>query len=373
MSAQPTNPTAGDGREHAIGPGRGHGHDHERSREQHHDHGHSHDHDHSHGHGYGHHDDGTGGRRRGLGRVVARLRPHSHDPADSIDTALESSERGIRAVKISFVALMITASAQVGLVIVTGSVALLADTVHNFADALTAVPLYVAFRLARRPASRRYTYGFRRAEDLAGVFVVAMITLSALVAGWQAVERLVAPRPIHHVGIVFAAGLIGLAGNELVALYRIREGRAIGSAALVADGFHARTDGLTSLAVALAAAGHWAGFERPDPLIGLVISAAIFAVLWGAGRQIYHRLMDAIDPAIVDLVVGEAGAVAGVQGVELPRVRWLGHGLVADLTICVDADQSVVGGHSTAAAVHHRLVERVPHLADTHIHVHPAR
>jgi cation diffusion facilitator family transporter len=306
-----------------------------------------------------------------LGTLYEMFRSHSHDSAESIDRTLESSERGIRAVWISFTALAVTAVAQVGVVLVTGSVALLADTVHNFADALTAVPLYVAFRLSRRPANRRYTYGYRRAEDLAGVFVLAMIAMSAIAAAWQALNRLVDPRPLEHVGVLIAAGLIGLAGNELVALYRIREGTAIGSAALVADGYHARTDGLASLAVALAALGAWAGLERADPIVGLVISAAIFAGLWGAARQIYYRLMDAVDPALVDQIAASVCTVPNVRAVEPPRVRWLGHRLVSDLTITVPADQSVGHGHATAEAVRHRLLHEIPNLADAHVHVDP--
>ena len=222
------------------------------------------------------------------------FRPHSHDAADSIDAALESDQRGIRAVKISFAALMVTALVQLLIVVVTSSVALLADTIHNFSDALTAIPLFIAFRLGRRAANQRYTYGYRRAEDLAGLFVLAMIAISAVVAGWQAIDRLIHPRELEHLGVLFAAGLVGFIGNELVALYRIREGHAIGSAALVADGYHARTDGFTSLAVALGAVGVWAGFDRADPIVGLIISIAIFAVLRGAARQVYYRLMDAV-------------------------------------------------------------------------------
>jgi divalent metal cation (Fe/Co/Zn/Cd) transporter len=117
------------------------------------------------------------------GFLSSLFRPHSHDAADSVDAALESSEQGIRAVKISLVALGVTALAQAVVVVVTGSVALLADTIHNFSDALTAIPLWIAFVIGRRPATRRYTYGYGRAEDLAGVFIVAMIALSAVVAG----------------------------------------------------------------------------------------------------------------------------------------------------------------------------------------------
>ena len=332
------------------------------------DHGHRHA-PHRHQHGGDEHAHPAGSR----GVMSQILRPHSHDAADAIDVALESDRRGIRAVKISFAALMVTAVAQLMVVVVTGSIALLADTIHNFSDALTAIPLFIAFRLGRRDANRRYTYGYRRAEDLAGLFVLAMIATSSVVAGWQAIDRLIDPRPLEHLGVLFAAGLVGFIGNELVALYRIREGRAIGSAALVADGHHARTDGFTSLAVALGAVGVWAGFERADPIIGIVISIAILAVLLGAGRQIYYRLMDAVDPSIVDSIRHEAAHTPGVRAVSATKVRWLGHRLVADITIDVDPTNTVEQGHRVATATHRRLTSRVAHVDDVNIHVHPYR
>ncbi|MDY7106602.1 MAG: cation diffusion facilitator family transporter [Actinomycetota bacterium] len=343
-----------------------HGADHTRAHEGHHGHPHEHhdhgDHEHPHGH------DHRGGIR---GAVAEIFRPHSHDAADSIDTALQASERGIRAVKVSFAALMVTAVVQLAIVALTGSVALLADTIHNVSDALTAIPLFLAFKLGRRPPNRRYTYGYRRAEDLAGVFVIAMIALSAVIAGWEAIDRLVHPRPVEHLATLVIAGLAGFAGNELVALYRIREGRAIGSAALVADGHHARTDGFTSLAVALGAIGVWAGFGRADPIVGLVISVAILAVLRGAARQIYHRLMDAVDPAIVERVHDVASAVDGVRAIAEPRVRWLGHRLAADLDVTVDPELDVRDGHAIAEAVRHALLHRVAHLDEVHVHIDP--
>ena len=309
-----------------------------------------------------HHEHGAGGHLH---------HAHSHDAVDSIDAALESDRRGIRAVKISFAALMVTAIVQLIIVAATGSVALLADTIHNFSDALTAVPLFIAFRLGRRAANRRYTYGYRRAEDLAGLFVLAMIAVSAVVAGWQAIDRLVSPRQLEHLGVLFAAGVVGFIGNELVALYRIREGRAIGSAALVADGYHARTDGFTSLAVAGGAVMVWAGFERADPIIGLVISVAIFAVLRGAARQIYYRLMDAVDPVIVEHISHEAAHTPGVRAVSATKVRWLGHRLVADITIDVDSTKTVDQGHQVATATRRRLTSCVAHVDDVNVHVHP--
>lgn len=301
------------------------------------------------------------------------LRPHSHDSADSMDSALESNARGTRAVRISFVALMATAVAQLGIVAVTGSVALLADTIHNFSDALTAIPLFIAFRLGRRPPTRRYTYGFGRAEDLAGISVVLMIALSAVVAAWEAFDRLLHPQPLEGVWLLVAAGLAGFLGNELVALYRIREGQAIGSAALVADGYHARTDGLTSLAVVLGAGGVAAGFPLADPIIGLAISAAILIVLWGAIRQIYGRLMDAVDPGLVGSVETRARETPGVDAITEVRVRWIGHRLNAELTIDTDPGLTVAGGHEVAAEVTTRLRALVPHLDTVHVHVHPGR
>ncbi len=256
---------------------------------QHHSHD-SHDHHHPHDHG-------RTGRFGSLGAAIRELFvPHSHDAADSIDGALESSAAGIRAVKLSLVALLATAVAQMVIVAISGSVALLADTVHNVADALTAIPLWVAFALGARPATRRYTYGFGRAEDVAGLFVIGMIALSAVLAGVESIRRLTDPVPINHVGLVAAAGLVGFIGNELVAVYRIRVGRQIGSAALVADGMHARTDGFTSLAVLFGAGGVALGFPLADPIIGLIITAAILAILRTAARDVFRRLMDGVDP-----------------------------------------------------------------------------
>ncbi|MFA5774020.1 MAG: cation diffusion facilitator family transporter, partial [Ilumatobacteraceae bacterium] len=204
------------------------------------EHDHDHDHaDHHHPHPHSHHDDDDHDYAHASG-VVGWLKnyfaPHSHDAADSIDDALIANAEGMKALKISLLALALTAAAQVVVVVVTGSIALLADTIHNFSDALTALPLGLAFILARRPATRRYTYGYGRAEDMAGIFIIAMIAVSAVVAAWVAIQRLIHPRDVEYFGMVIIAGLIGFAGNEFAAIYRIRVGRRIGSAALVADG-----------------------------------------------------------------------------------------------------------------------------------------
>ncbi len=300
------------------------------------------------------------------------LVPHSHDTADSVDDALESSAIGIRAVKISLVALGITAVAQAVIVALSGSVALAADTIHNFSDALTAVPLWIAFALGTRAATRRYTYGFGRAEDLAGLFVVAMIALSAVVAGYEAVRRLLHPVQIQHIGWVAAAGLIGFVGNELVALYRIRVGRRIGSAALVADGLHARTDGFTSLAVLLSAGGVALGFPLADPIVGLLITVAILAVLRTAARDVFRRLLDGVDPKLIDTAEAALAARPGVTAVRSLRMRWIGHRLHADAELDVDPGTSLEAAHRIAHDAEHELIHEVPKLSTALIHAYPS-
>jgi len=333
----------------------------------HHDH-HAHDH-----HDHHAHDHGRTGWFGSLGAAVRELfAPHSHDAADSIDGALESSAAGIRAVKLSLVALLATAVAQMVIVAISGSVALLADTIHNVADALTAVPLWVAFALGTRPATRRYTYGFGRAEDVAGLFVVAMIALSAVVAGVESIRRLANPVPINHVGWVAAAGLIGFIGNELVALYRIRVGRRIGSAALVADGLHARTDGFTSLAVLLGAGGVAAGFPLADPLIGLVITVAILAVLRTAARDVFRRLLDGVDPGLVDSAESALAAEPGVTAVRSVKMRWIGHRLHAEAELDIDPSVTLVDAHRIAHDAEHALTHAVPKLSTALVHAYPA-
>ena len=195
-----------------------------------------------------------------------------------VDAAMESSREGMRALWISLVVLGVTALAQAVVVVWSGSVALLGDTLHNAADALTAVPLGIAFTVGRRAPTRRYTYGYGRAEDLAGVVIVLFIASSSVLAGYEAIRRLANPQPVDHLWAVAAAGVLGFIGSELVARYRIRVGRRIGSAALVADGLHARTDGFTSLAVVLGAGGVAAGWQLADPIVGLLITVAIVVV-----------------------------------------------------------------------------------------------
>ena len=304
-------------------------------------------------------------------RLRHLVRPHSHEAADKVDAAMESSAEGMRALWISLGVLAATALLQAVVVAVSGSVALLGDALHNAADALTAVPLGVAFVVGRRSPTRRYTYGYGRAEDLAGVAIVVFIAASSALAAFAAVTRLAHPRPVSNLLAVAAAALIGFTGNELVARYRIRVGRKIGSAALVADGLHARTDGFTSLAVLLGAGGVAAGWDWADPVAGLVITVAIVAVLRQAAREIYRRLMDAVDPALVDQVEQTLRATPGVLGVGQVRLRWIGHQLRAECEVIVDAAVSAVQAHQVAVDAEHGLLHALPRLAAALVHADP--
>jgi cation diffusion facilitator family transporter len=327
----------------------------------------SHD-DHEHGdHHHGDHE--HGGRWDKIRHLVT---PHSHDSADKVDQALESSRDGLRALWISLAVLGVTAAMQALIYVVSGSVALLGDTLHNVADALTAVPLGIAFILGRRVATRAYTYGFGRAEDLAGVVIVLVIAASSVAAAWTAIYRLANPQDMTHIPWVLAAGVIGFIGNEVVARYRITVGRRIGSAALVADGLHARTDGFTSLAVVLAAAGAWLGWRWADPVVGLAITVAIAFVLKDAAREVYRRLMDRVDPHLVDQAEQQLRAIPGVRDVSGIKLRWIGHRMHAEAAVVVDADLSLLAAHEIAADAEHQLTHHVPRLTGATVHVDPA-
>jgi cation diffusion facilitator family transporter len=307
-------------------------------------------HDHQHGHGGEH--------------------GHAHG---AVDPSAATSERGIWAVKWSFVGLFVTAVVQAIVVVLSGSVALLSDTIHNFGDAATAVPLWIAFALNRLGTSRRFSFGYGRVEDLAGVMVVLIILFSAIVAGYQAIERLIHPQPVGLLWAVAVAAAVGFVGNEAVAVFRIRVGRQIGSAALIADGYHARTDGWTSLAVLVGAVGVWLGYPLADPIVGLLIAAAILVIVWQSGKTVFTRLLDGVDPEVIDEIRHVAADVEGVEDVAEVRARWLGHRLRAEVNVAVDAELSVEEGHAIAREVNHRLMHKLRYLDMAVVHVDPVQ
>ena len=274
--------------------------------------------------------------------------------------------------KWSFIGLTVTAVFQVFVFMISGSVGLLADTIHNFADASTAIPLGIAFWLARHGPTRRFTYGFGRVEDLAGIAVIATILVSAIAAAYESIRRLLNPQPVDMLWAVMLAGIVGFLGNEGVAIFRIRVGRKIGSAALVADGYHARVDGWTSLAVVLGALGIWAGYPLADPIVGVLIAGAIFILVWQSARSVLLRVLDGVETATLDAIGHAARHVEGVQDVTDVRARWLGHRIHVDVSVTVPAHLSVGKGHDIAGEVRHQLLHHVEHLGRVNVHVDPS-
>lgn len=296
---------------------------------------------------------------------------HSHDVHEKVDDAMATHERGIWALKISLLGLGLTAVFQVFVVLLSGSTALLADTIHNFGDAATSIPLWIAFALVRRGQNRRFTYGYGRAEDVAGIIIVGLIFFSACVAGYESIRKLIDPQPVTHLWWVGAAAIIGFLGNEAVAVFRIRIGKHIGSAALIADGQHSRVDGFTSLAVLVGAIGVALGVPILDPLIGLAITLAILFIVKDAARSIFTRMLDGIEPAILSEIEGASMQVAGVQGVHSVRARWLGHKIQADLHVTVDRTLTVDDSHEIVDRVERALADRVHAFGGATIHVCP--
>lgn len=301
---------------------------------------------------------------------------HKHSPRHShthgtVDPSILATSKGLWAVKWSFIGLLITAVLQISIVYISGSVALLADTIHNFGDASTAIPLAIAFSLARKKPSKCFSYGYGRVEDLAGVIIVFLILFSAVVAGYESVTRFFNPQPVGHLQAVAAAGIIGCVGNELVAQFRMKVGKEIGSAALIADGYHARVDGFTSLAVLIGAAGVWLGYPIIDPLIGMLITITILKIVFDTSKLVFTRLLDGVEPEVIDKVKNVAESVEGVCEVTDLRVRWIGHRLHAEINASVSPSLSVEGGHEIANAVREKLLDNFSYLSGTTIHVDP--
>ncbi len=362
-------------RDDALDQGHDHGlrHDHSGDADpgNHLQHHHDHDHPHDHGHDHPHDHDHPGGL---LGWLAAIFHWHGHTHSRSelaADEAFVTNQLGIRTVWLALLALGLTAILQIVIVLMSGSVALFADTVHNVGDGLNSVPLLVAFYLARRVATRRYTYGFARAEDVAGILIVLSIAFSAGVVLWESIQKLFNPTPMTDLGWVAAAAIIGFVGNEFVALLQIGVGRRIGSAALIADGLHARVDGLTSLSVLLAVGGSLIGLPILDPIIGILIGVAILFITRDATVRMWYRLMDAIEPEILDAAEAIIRRQPAVLEYRRLRMRWMGHRLHAEVFIAVDAAMSTAESHQIAEGLRHELFHEIPRLAEVVVHIDP--
>jgi cation diffusion facilitator family transporter len=334
--------------------------------DSHRDHAHEAEHEDKDGHSHGGHEHGE--------------KEHGHDHAGgvhghvhgTIDPSITASDRGLWAVKWSFVGLFITTLIQIVIFYFSGSIALLADAIHNLGDGCTAVPLGIAFILGKRKPSKRFTYGYGRVEDLAGLVVVLTILASAAFAGYESINRFFHPKPVGYLWAVAIGAIVGFIGNESVAVFRIKVGKEMGSAALIADGYHARTDGIASLAVLVSATGIYFGYPLADPIIGILMTILILRIVWESAAAVFTRILDGVDPDVPDNIKEQAKQTKGVEDVGEVRVRWLGHRMHAELNVAVGQKLSVEEGHNIANQVRHDLLHKLKFLSGVTIHVDPA-
>ncbi len=328
-----------------------------------HSHGHSHNHDHSHQHS-----------NNPLAKLAMALHlpgfTHDHSHHDlAADRAFLDNRLAVRTVWIALIALGLTTALQVVIYLASGSVALLADTVHNLGDALNSIPLLFAFYIARRAANKRYTYGYGRLEDIAGVFIVISIGFSAAYILYESIQRLLNPLPLANLEWIALASLVGFVGNELVALMQIRVGRRIGSDAMIADGQHALIDGLTSLAVLIAVIGTLIGLPILDPIVGVVIALAIVGITWNAIKAIWYRMMDAVDPHLAEHIEAHALGVDGVLAIETLRLRWVGHRMYGVMKVALPADTALEASEEIVRAIQHEARHVIPQLEELTVEV----
>jgi len=295
---------------------------------------------------------------------------HNHDHG-VVDRAAWSSAEGIRAIKISTFGLAATAAVQFVIAALGGSVALLADGLHNLGDVFTTVALWLAFVAARRAADRRYTFGYARFEDLAGIGIVAIIALTAAGAGVEAWRAMVHPRPVAHLGVSIAAAVVGILGNEIVGEYKIRVGRRIGSVALRADGTHSRIDGFVSAGALVGLIGVAMGYPKADPIAALAITAVIVWVTIGTARGVVARVVDAVEPALIERIETAARAVQGVVDAHDVQARWAGRSLLVNLHISLDAELRLHEAHQIGEEVRHAILHGVDGVSQVIVHFDP--
>ncbi len=335
-----------------------HRHDHN----DHDDHAHAHDdhNDHDDHHGHDDHDDHGGHEHGGHG--------HEHG---QVNAELYNNKIGLRAVQISTAGMLFVSIIQFIIAMIGGSAGLFADALHNSGDVLTTVALWIAFSLSTRAANQRYTYGYYRSEDLAGIFIVLVIIASAAASAVESIIKLTSGTTPTQIYLSMVAAVVGIIGNEALAQYKISVGKRINSVPLIADGQHSRIDGLTSLAALVGLIGVALGARIADPIAGLVITIVIMTVVYSTAKSVLQRLLDAVDPHIVPSIYELASGVPAVEEVNDIRARWVGHTLHVSLNIEVEATMTLAQAHDIAEEVRHRLFHAIKGLSDAIIHTDP--
>ena len=286
---------------------------------------------------------------------------HHRDEGSYADAAAR------RAVIVSALVLGVAAAAEFAASVRGHSAGVLADALHNSGDALTTLVLLAAFAIARRPATRRFPSGFGRVEEVATLVIIVVILITAAAAAFESVGRILSSEGYSNPIAGLAAAAIAVVANFGVSEYKIRVGRRIRSLALEADGLHSRLDGLVSAAAFAGLALAWMGIAIADSLAGIFIALAIIYILTGTVGRLVLRMMDAVDPELIEQITSTAAGVNGVLGVHDVRARWVGRELVAVLHIDCPPSATLAQAHNTAMAVQKEVQKQVPAV---HLDVH---
>jgi cation diffusion facilitator family transporter len=298
--------------------------------------------------------------------LAADVMPMSHPHS----SAHYGNKDAIRAVVVSAVALGIAAVAEISASILSGSASVLADGLHNAGDVMTSFILLFTFALVRRPATRRFSSGYGRFEDVATLLIVVVIIITAAIAAAESVAKLIYPVTYSNIPLSLGAALIGVVANLGVSEYKVRVGRGIGSESLEADGIHSRIDALVSAGAFAGIGLAGLGLTIADPILGILITVAIIFALAGTVKQLYFRMMDAVDPTIIDELTSSATSVPGVLAVHDVRVRWVGRELVAVMHVDMDPKSTLENAHAIAMRVEDAVCHEVP-AARLEIHMDP--
>jgi cation diffusion facilitator family transporter len=288
------------------------------------------------------------------------------DPAASfpLNSAVDDSgerREANRAVAVSAVGLALTGLLEMAIALLSGSVALLGDALHNLSDVSTSALVFVGFRASRKLPSERYPYGYQRAEDLAGIGVALVIWGSALVAGFESVTKLLHHGSTTHLGWGIAAAAVGIAGNQIVARYKLLVGKRIRSATLVADAKHSWLDALSSAGALLGLIGVALGWSWADAVAGIVVTGFICHVGWEVTVDIAHRLLDGVDPEIITTAEAVAVTVPGVKHAHA-RARWTGRTLRIEVEGFLDPDTTVAAADRIGRSVACALEPEIPEM-----------
>lgn len=287
--------------------------------------------------------------------------PAASFPLDTLTDDAAERRQANRAIAVSAIGLALTGLVELAIALLSGSVALLGDALHNLSDVSTSVLVFVGFRASRKVPTERYPYGYERAEDLAGIGVALVIWGSAAVAAFESVNKLLRHGGTGYVGWGIAAAVVGIAGNQLVARYKLLVGKRIRSATMVADAKHSWLDALSSAGAMLGLIGVALGWAWADAVAGIVVTGFICHVGWEVTSDIAHRLLDGVDPEIITTAESVAAAVPGVTHAHA-RARWTGRTLRVEVEGFLDPATPLAAADRIGRLVAAALAPQIPEM-----------